>query len=163
MDSQELTHLLTDLESDRVERKASISDTSKIRQAICAFANDLSGNKKPGAIFIGVNDNGTCSNLPITDHLLLTLANMRDDGNILPMPSLIVRKETIDNCELAIVIVEPSDVPPVRFNGRTWIRVGPRRATATAEYERRLNEKRRSKDLPFDLRPFPSASIEDFD
>ncbi len=163
MDSQELTSLLTDLESDRVERKASISDTSKIRQAICAFANDLSGNKKPGIIFIGVNDDGTCSNLPITDQLLLTLANMRDDGNILPMPSLIVRKETIDNCELAIVIVEPSDVPPVRFNGRTWIRVGPRRATATAEDERRLNEKRRSKDLPFDLQPFPSASIEDLD
>jgi ATP-dependent DNA helicase RecG len=163
MDSQELTNLLTDLESDRVERKASISDTSKIRQAICAFANDLSGNKKPGIIFIGVNDDGTCSNLVITDQLLLTLANMRDDGNILPMPSLIVRKETIDSCELAIIIVEPSDVPPVRFNGRTWIRVGPRRATATAEDERRLNEKRRSKDLPFDLRPFPSASIEDLD
>ena len=80
-----------EVESDRVERKASISDSTKIRQAICAFANDLAGNKKPGVIFIGVNDNGTCSNSPITDQLLLTLANMRDDGNILPMPSLIVR------------------------------------------------------------------------
>jgi ATP-dependent DNA helicase RecG len=57
--------------------------------------------------------------------------------------------------------VELSDAPPVRFDGRTYIRVGPRRATATPEEERRLNEKRRARDLPFDLRPFISASIDD--
>jgi ATP-dependent DNA helicase RecG len=49
----------------------------------------------------------------------------------------------------------------VRFNGRIWIRVGPRRATATSEEERRLNEKRRAGDLPFDLRPLTSATLED--
>ncbi|WP_071455194.1 ATP-binding protein, partial [Gloeomargarita lithophora] len=64
-------------------------------------------------------------------------------------------------CELAVVIVEPSDAPPVRFDGRTYIRVGPRRATATHEEERRLNEKRRARDLPFDLCPLVSASIDD--
>jgi ATP-dependent DNA helicase RecG len=63
--------------------------------------------------------------------------------------------------ELAVVVVEPSDAPPVRFDGRTYVRVGPRRATATSEEERRLNEKRRSRDLPFDLRSFPSATIDD--
>lgn len=41
MDDLELAELLADLESDRVERKASTSDGKKIRQAICAFANDL--------------------------------------------------------------------------------------------------------------------------
>lgn len=41
MDDRELETLLNDLECDRVERKASMSDRSKIRQAICAFANDL--------------------------------------------------------------------------------------------------------------------------
>jgi ATP-dependent DNA helicase RecG len=49
----------------------------------------------------------------------------------------------------------------VRFDGRTWIRVGPRRAIATPEEERRLNEKRRYRDLPFDLHPFKSASLND--
>jgi ATP-dependent DNA helicase RecG len=163
MDSQELANLLKDLESDRVERKASVSDVKKIRQAICAFANDLPNHREPGVIFVGVNDDGSCNSLDITDRLLLTLANMRDDGNILPFPIIKVQQKKIDGCELVTVIVEPSDAPPVRFDGRTWIRVGPRRATATAEEERRLNEKRRSRDLPFDLRPFPSGSIDDLD
>ena len=161
MDDQELTALLGDLESDRVERKASISDGKKIRQAICAFANDLPNHKKPGVLFVGVNDDGTCANLPITDELLLNLSNIRSEGKILPFPVLQVNKRILNSCELAVVIVEPSDAPPVRFDGRTYIRVGPRRATATPEEERRLNEKRRARDLPFDLRPFISASIDD--
>jgi ATP-dependent DNA helicase RecG len=36
----ELESLLLDLESDRVERKQSLSDPDRIRQAICAFARD---------------------------------------------------------------------------------------------------------------------------
>jgi ATP-dependent DNA helicase RecG len=163
MDDRELAVLLNDLESDRVERKASISDMKKIRQAICAFANDLPNHRQPGILFIGFNDNGTCTNLPITDELLLNLASIRSDGKILPFPVLQISKKTIEGCELAVVIVEPSDAPPVRFDGRAWIRVGPRRDTATSEEERRLNEKRRSRDLPFDLRPFISASIDDLD
>ena len=161
MDDQELTALLGDLESDRVERKASISDGKKIRQAICAFANDLPNHKKPGALFVGVNDDGTCANLPITDELLLNLSNIRSEGKILPFPVLQVNKRILNSCELAVVIVEPSDAPPVRFDGRTYIRVGPRRATATPEEERRLNEKRRSRDLPFDVQPLPSATLDD--
>lgn len=69
MDDQELELLLTDLESDRVERKASISEKDKIRQDICAFANDLPNHRRPGIIFIGVNNNGSCSHLTITGQL----------------------------------------------------------------------------------------------
>ncbi len=71
MDDSELEQLLCDLESDRVERKASVSDGDKIRQAICAFANDLPSHQNPGVVFIGANDDGTCAHLPITDQLLL--------------------------------------------------------------------------------------------
>ncbi|ARV59899.1 transcriptional regulator [Nostocales cyanobacterium HT-58-2] len=163
MNNEELEVLLSDLESDRVERKASISDKGKLCEAICAFANDLPNHQKPGVLFIGVNDNGSCANLHIDDKLLLTLSSLRSDGNILPFPSMIVQKRTIYRCELAVVIVEPSDAPPVRFNGRVCIRVGPRRATATAEEERRLAEKRRSKDLPFDLQSIAFASLDDLD
>lgn len=163
MNERELEILLNDLESDRVERKASISDRSVIRQAVCAFANDLPNHQQAGVLFIGVNNDGSCANIPITDQLLLTLSDMRSDGNILPFPTMIVQKRIIGGCELAVVIVEPSDAPPVRFNGRVWVRVGPRRATATPEEERRLAEKRRSKDLPFDLRPIASASVDDLD
>lgn len=161
MDDQELEVLFRDLESDRVERKATDSDRNKIRQAVCAFANDLPNHRKPGVIFVGVNDDGSCASLSITDELLLRLTDMRSDGNILPFPVLTVSKKTINGCDVVAVVVEPSDAPPVRFNGRTWIRVGPRRASATSEEERRLNEKRRARDLPFDLRPLPSTTLED--
>lgn len=163
MDDLALTELLLDLESDRVERKASDSDRNKIRQAVCAFANDLPNHQKPGVIFVGVSDDGTCANFPITDELLLRLADVRSDGNILPFPVITVSKRYLNGNELAVIVVEPSDAPPVRFNGRVWIRVGPRRASATAEEERRLSEKRRSRDLPFDLRPFISATLQDLD
>ena len=161
MEAKILQILFEDLESDRVERKASISDRDKIRQAICAFANDLPNHQQPGVIFIGANDDGTCANLTITDQLLLTLADMRSDGNIMPFPMMIVQKIIVKECELAVVIVEPSDAPPVRHKGRTYIRVGPRRAIATPEEERRLSEKRRSKDLPFDIQLVPSARLKD--
>jgi ATP-dependent DNA helicase RecG len=64
---------------------------------------------------------------------------------------------------MVVVTVEPSISPPVRLNGVTWIRVGPRRARATPEEEKRLAERRRSRDLPFDLQPVPSATIKDLD
>lgn len=163
MDDHELEELLRDVESDRVERKASIADGSKICQAICAFANDLPGYGKPGVLFIGVHDDGSCAKLPITDTLLQTLAHMRSDGNIQPFPTMTVQKRTLAGCEMAVVEIYPSDAPPVRYNGVVWIRVGPRRARATREEERRLSEKRRSGDLPYDLRPFSSAKLEDLD
>ena len=130
---QQLEALLDDLESDRVERKESNSDPDRIRQAICAFANDMPGHGEPGVVFVGVRDDGTCANLPITDQLLLNLADMRSDGNILPLPAMSVQKRTIRGCQLAAIMVQPSIYPPVRFNGRIWIRVGPRRATASEE------------------------------
>lgn len=163
MNDQELEQLLVDLESDRVERKASAYDSKKIRQAICAFANDMPNHGLPGVIFIGAKNDGSCASLTITDELLLTLSDMRSDGNILPMPMMIVQKRNLCDCEMAVMIVEPSDLTPVRYQGRVWIRVGPRRAIATVEEERRLNEKRRSRDLPFDLYPISSASINDLD
>src|ERR1700680_1796694 len=163
MDNVELEQLLLNLESDRVERKASTSHADRIREAICAFANDLPDHRMPGLLFIGAKDDGTCSALPITDQLLLTLADMRSDGNIVPFPSMTVQKRSLNGCEMALVIVQPADAPPVRYQGRVWIRVGPRRAIATPEEERRLTEKRRARDLPFDLQPIPSATLSDLD
>ncbi len=163
MDDSELVYLLHDMESDRVERKASSNDPDRLCEAICAFANDLPNHRQPGVLFIGVHDNGRCANLTVNDDLLLKLADLRSNGNILPFPSMTVQKKTLDGCDLAVVVVEPSDDPPVRFRGRTWIRVGPRRAIATPEEERRLTEKRRSRNVPFDIQPVMSASLDDLD
>lgn len=163
LSEQELHELLHDVESDRSERKESIQDKEKIHQAICAFANDLPNYRKPGVLFIGVKNNGSSANLPITDELLLTLSKMKDDGNIIPFPTMVVAKHIIDGCTIAVVIVYPSRDPPVRYKGVCWIRVGPRRGIATAEEEIRLSEKRRSGDQPYDLQPAYGATIEDLD
>jgi ATP-dependent DNA helicase RecG len=163
MTDTELEELLLDIESDRTERKESLADPTKIREAICAFANDMPNHQMPGVLFIGVRDDGTCANLDITDELLRQLADMRSDGNILPIPNLTVQKRAICGCVLAAVIVQPSNNPPVSFRGRTWIRVGPRRAIASSDEERQLNEKRRFKNQPFDSQPVDGTSINDLD
>ncbi|HEY7334850.1 MAG TPA: ATP-binding protein [Bryobacteraceae bacterium] len=163
MEDSALEALLTDLESDRVERKASASDADKIGEAICAFSNDLPDHRAAGVLFVGANDGGGCAGLPVTDELLRNLAAFRGDGNILPIPSLVVEKRTLRECDIAVILVQPSDAPPVRYKGRTWIRVGPRRAIASPEEERRLSERRRAKDLPFDLRPISLATLADLD
>ncbi|UFP96847.1 ATP-binding protein [Gloeobacter morelensis] len=163
MTDQELELLLSDLESDRVERTSSVRDKDKLCEAICAFSNDLPNHQKPGIYFIGVYDDGRCADLAITDQLLRDIAGIRSDGNILPFPEMIVQKRVLLDCEVAAVIVQPSYAPPVRYKGRTWIRVGPRKATATPQEERSLSEKRRSSDIPFDIRTVPGASLEDLD
>jgi ATP-dependent DNA helicase RecG len=158
----ELLELLDNIESDRVERKRSFkNDAEKARQAVCAFANDLPNHNQPGILFIGAEDNGEPSHIIIDDELLRRLADIRDDGNILPMPVMNVEKRTLKGAEMAVVTVMPSDMPPLRYKGQIWIRTGPRRALASAQDERILNEKRRHKDLPFDLQPVPRASLDD--
>ncbi|MDD4650758.1 MAG: ATP-binding protein [Methanothrix sp.] len=74
-----------------------------------------------------------------------------------------LKKKIINKCEMVAIAVNPSIAPPIRFNGVTWIRVGPRRAIATSEEEKILSERRRSRDLPFDLQPVPSATIGELD
>ena len=53
--------------------------------------------------------------------------------------------------------------PPVRYIGRIWIRTGPRRGLATSQDERILNEKRKFRDLPFDVHPLPLSTLKDID
>ncbi len=159
----EIEQLSKDLESDRVERKRSLSDGNKIRRSLCAFANDLPNHGQPGLLFIGLEDDGSCSGISISDELLKDLAGMRDDGNIIPLPSITVQERTLDGCEVAVMAVQPSSAPPVRYRGRVWVRIGPTTRQATAEEEQRLAERRTAGDIPFDTRPCASARIEDLD
>lgn len=163
MNDAELEHLLNDLESDRTERTQSADKGDKFREAVCAFANDLPDNGLPGVLFVGVDDRGQPTGLAITDQLLQNLSSMRGDGNIVPFPSLDVQKRTLKGHEVAVVIVHPSSAPPVRFKGVVWIRSGPRRGIANTDDERRLNEKRRHRDLPVDIRPVLGAGIDQLD
>ncbi len=159
----ELLQIIEFDETDCVEFKESLSGSAptEIRKAICAFANDLPNYEKPGFVFIGVKDDRTIVGLSVTNELRRQLADMKTDGNIVPPPSLTVEKRLLQGKEVAVVKVEPSDSPPVRCRGAIHIRIGPRRGIATAQDERILNEKRRYKDIPFDLQPIPTSGVSD--
>ncbi len=156
----ELTEIIARGESDCVEFTESTRDLDKIRKVICAFANDLPNHRQPGLIFIGIKDDRSCADLTINDALLTNLGGLRGDGKILPFPVMKVVKRSLDGCEVAVIQVEPSDNPPVKFDGRCWIRVGPRRGQATAEEEHHLTEKRRWENLPYDIHGVNGSSVE---
>ena len=120
----ELEQFLGNLESDLAERKSSFRGAvrGEARKAVCAFANDLPNHGRAGVLIIGGEDGGNPSNTPITDELLRSLSDMRTDGRILPMPTITVEKRVLLGAEMAVVTVMPSEMPPVRFEGRIWIR-----------------------------------------
>lgn len=160
---QALTQLLDDLESDRVERKSAWAGNApeKVRQAVCAFANDLPSHDQPGLVIIGANDDGSPSNTDVTDQLLLTLADIKSDGKTVPPPTLTVERRVLKGSPMTVVAVWPADAPPVRYDGRIWIRIGPRRGLASAQDERVLNEKRRFRDLHFESHPVAASALGD--
>jgi ATP-dependent DNA helicase RecG len=63
--------------------------------------------------------------------------------------------------DVAVVKVLPSDMPPVRYDGKIHIRVGPRRAVASEQEERILVERRVSAARSFDLTPCVEATLDD--
>ena len=161
----ELELLLADLESDLVERKESFrgSAPTTVRETVCSLANDLPDHRQPGVVFIGARDDGTPSNLAVSDELLRQLADIKTDGNIGPPPTLTVAKHVLRGADVAVITVWPADSPPVKYKGRIHIRIGPRRAIASVQDERLLNEKRRHRDRPYDVQPVTTATVDDLD
>jgi ATP-dependent DNA helicase RecG len=159
----QLLTLMADLESALVERTESVTDMEKFCIAACAFANDFPNHGKPGFLLVGINNRGVAVGLKVTDKLLLTLGEVRANGNVLPIPAVQVYKVALSDGsgEVAVLEVMPSDLPPVRFKGQVWIRVGPRRALASESEERRLTERRVSHARTFDARPCRDSSVTD--
>ena len=160
---KEIEQLLNETESYNVERTSSKTDMDKFCQVICAFSNDLPGKKKIGYLMIGANDNGELSGLKVDDDLLLKISNIRTDGNILPQPTMTVEKFIFEKGDLIVVEVRPSDFPPIRYRGRVWVRVGPRKSLATEAEEKILTEKRLSNVHTFDGMPCIGTTIADLD
>ncbi len=162
---EQVNEVLTSTEADRIERTRSVTNTTKFREAICAFSNDMAEHGKAGYLLIGVEDDGTLSpGVAITDDLQKQFAAYRDDGHILPQPMISVFKQPHpDGGEFLVVEVQPSEIPPVRYDGRVHIRVGPRRATASEAEERRLSERRSVHFRTFDAAPCLGATLDDLD
>jgi ATP-dependent DNA helicase RecG len=164
MDDASVVALIQDRESEQIERKQQLKNKKdEICEAICAFANDLPRTGQPGIVVIGQSDDGAPTGLAVTDELLRELADLRSNGSILPFPHLSVRAVMLHGTPVAVVVVEPAASLPIRFKGRTWIRVGPSTRLATAEEETILTERRMAANLPFDARPLPSATLDDLD
>lgn len=160
---EEVLELLQSTETYRIERTSSTGDMDKFQEAICAFSNDLPNSRKKGYLILGAYDNGTLSGLRVDDALMKRIAGIRSDGNILPLPIMSVERFELEGGDLLVVEVSPALVPPVRYRGRTFIRIGPRRDIATESEERVLLEKRTSYMATFDATPCFGSSLKDID
>ena len=158
---QELLDLASDLESYRVERTISTRDNDKFHEAVCAFANDMPGEGRLGYLFIGVDDQGQIQGVEVTDELLQRLTGLKNDGSILPAPTLNVEKKVLNGRTVAVVEVTPSHYPPVRFRGVTCIRIGPARSRANEQDEKILSERRASQAATYDAQPCFDSALTD--
>lgn len=119
-----------------MERTISTTNTDKFGQAICAFANDLPNHNLPGYLIIGANDEGGIEGVNVTDDLLKNIAAIRTDGNIQPQPSMVVEKVSFPEGNLIVVEIQPATFPPVKYKGRIWVRIGPRKSVANEADEK---------------------------
>ena len=163
MTQEELQKIINSEESSRIELTVSTGNMDKFQEAICAFANDMSGSRKKGYLLIGVKDDGEISGLKVDDTLMKKISGIRSEGNILPLPVMTTEKVVTDKGDVLVVEVTPSFDTPVRYRGRTFIRIGPRRDIASAEEERILSERCAASLPTFDTHPCRNAKLEDID
>lgn len=163
MTTEELYSIIDNTESYRLEKTISTSNMDKFQEAICAFANDLTGKREKGYLLIGVTDDGKVNGLNVDDALLKKISGIRSDGNILPLPIMTTEKVCTPEGDVLVVEVTPSFDTPVRYRGRTFIRIGPRRDIASAEEERILAERCAASLPTFDTRPCREAKLDDID
>lgn len=156
-----LNELLADMESDSIERTISVRE-DKLGPAVCALANDFPNHKQPGYILLGVNDDGSLAGKKWKDEDLQKIGGVKTNGNVLPQPSLTVSEVfKLTEGEVVVIEVKPSLYPPVRYDGRCWIRIGPRRDKATIHEEKILIERRAAYAKTYDLVPALGSSKED--
>ncbi len=163
MTLEELYEIIAINENYRIELTTSTGDMDKFQEAICAFANDMPGTRKKGYLLIGVRNNGEIDGLKVDDALMKKISGIRSDGNILPLPVMSTEKVETDMGDVLVVEVTPSFDTPVRYRGRTFIRIGPRRDIASADEERILAERCAASLPTFDTCPCREAKLEDID
>ena len=72
-----------------------------------------------------------------------------------------VEKFSYDEGDLLVVEVVPHPFPPVKFKGKTWIRIGPRKDIATEAEERALKKRRQANLWSFETYPCKEATLDD--
>ncbi|MCP5527780.1 MAG: putative DNA binding domain-containing protein [Verrucomicrobiales bacterium] len=165
MTPEELKNLIESGEADRVEMTRAAQDNEKLREAVCSFSNDMPGRGLPGYLLIGIDEKDPSYRLSVTTEMQEKLAGLRSDGAILPLPVMNVSRAPHPHGggEIVVVEVHPHDLPPVRFRGRTHIRIGPRKDIASETEERVLIERRTANFRTFDTTPCPEGDLKRLD
>jgi ATP-dependent DNA helicase RecG len=163
---QELLDLMAGGESLHCEFKADLSskdNKERICRTICAFANDITNQHKNGVILLGVSDDGNPSGLEISDKLELQIQNIKGEGKIIPLPTFVTTKQMYRGQEILRIEVSPAISPPVKYEGKVWVRPGNATMLASIEDERQLfSESRRPQRLqPDDCLALPHCQISD--
>lgn len=165
MTPEKLKALVSSGEADRIEMTRAAQDNEKFREAICSFSNDMAGRGLPGYLIIGMDEKDPAYRLPVTTEMLEKLVGLRSDGAIMPMPVMNVSRipHPDGGGEVVVVEVHPHGLPPVRYGGRTHIRVGPRKGVASEAEERVLIERRTANFRTFDATPCPEGDLDRLD
>ncbi|MDR0457775.1 MAG: putative DNA binding domain-containing protein [Burkholderiaceae bacterium] len=157
----QLRQLVTEPESHWLERKESFN-RDKVCQTVCAFANDLVRSNKAGVVFLGIRDDGVITGIDADDKLLQSIDQITSDTRILPQPSVTVQKLEMAGKSVVALVVMPSTLPPVRFDGRIWVRMSVSTRKANHQDEQVLNEIRLTKaGRSFDSEAIPGTSTDD--
>ncbi|MDN5849265.1 MAG: putative DNA binding domain-containing protein [Nitrococcus sp.] len=163
LSDQELLNLKRGGESEQVEMKPSTTQGDSIRRAVCAFANDLLGQGNGGVVLIGLHNDGSCAGIEDVDRAQRLLTDWVHSGMILPLPDVEIYCRELEGSPVIVVEVRAHANPPLRYKGQVWVRVGTTNHRSTPEQERRLVERRRGGDRPFDGRPIRGTSMADLD
>ena len=153
MTEAELRKLILAFEDERIERTRAFDKADKMGQAICAFANDISGSGEAGYLLLGVENDGRIAGRRIDDEKWASLGGIKTEGNILPPPSMSMEKFSLPEGDVIVLKVFPSSYPPIRYYGDVWVRIGPRKCKASDDDIRILTERRarfgiRDEELP---------------
>jgi hypothetical protein len=129
MTPEQVKELLQADESDRLERKTSLSDTDPIRDTFIQFANDLAG-RGGGHLIVGQAPDKSIPGLTVSDdeaqQKLADVARTR----CRPAIPVIIECHSIGGARVAIVDVRASAARP-HFTGTCYVRVGSTKRVAT--------------------------------
>jgi hypothetical protein len=129
MTSEEVNRLLRSEESDRLERKASLSDPEAIRDTFIQFANDLAG-RGGGHVIIGQAPDKTLQGLLVgEDEAQQRLADIART-RCRPAIPVLIELHSINGIRIAIVDVKVSAARP-HFTGNCYVRIGSTKRVAT--------------------------------
>jgi len=156
----DLADQLGHVERPNLEFMQDTSNRDALRRAIGALSNDL-GSQGVGHLLIGVDKHGRATGIDVSDEALLQVANIRNEGKVLPLPVMTVDRASFDQVPCIAVRVVPSPHPPVAVDGAVWVRPGPTTRRATPDEERVLAERRRAGDRSFDERPVSGSTLAD--